>query len=546
TVSCVTPCPELKTQTTLPSGVMKCVDSCPYGQFRFRRRDGSYVCQTHCTGFEKALELDDGTIECVVNNCQDPTPVLKLNQYFSSGYQCVALSECTLPQTTYTSDDITKVCVDLCPSDHLLIDIGQAQPMCYTNPVSPNPYCTSGQFININRNNQIECVESCTGNKILRRFDNGTKICVNSCPMNQQQIALEDYTYICIDQCNIGEINKYDPNTKTFSCVLKESCETSSFERFEMDSGDLICIQKCSDSLVHVDVGIDIPICRANCSVSQPYLNVDIIAKNYSCVSACPDGKIHINYGNGIIKCVERCPESKFMFRKDDSTANPLISIGYDSGVVSINNSNFEGINRLVGNGAVIECYLNRSSGGITIYSNTIFVNCKLKYSFTWEQQSVIYNIGSIYIFALEGAYHQFDLRGAIYRTSVSSYFGKGLFFETNNPAEVMRRSDLGIKFGTIETNPQINEIYLMGIESSQKWLTIPLQYAVNNVTNGIYHLNNPNTTAWKYEEGKGNDNDYCGWIRFPCATFGKAVIRSITQHPEINSENANGRKVSI
>jgi hypothetical protein len=67
--------------------------------------------------------------------------------------------------------------------------------------------------------------------------------------------------------------------------------------------------------------------------------------------------------------------------------------------------------------------------------------------------------------------------------------------------------------------------------------LTIPLQYAVNNVTSGIYHINNPNTNGWKYEEGKGNDNDYCGWIRFPCATFGKAVIRSITQHPEINSE---------
>ncbi|KAA6311559.1 MAG: hypothetical protein EZS28_056103 [Streblomastix strix] len=118
---------------------MKCVDSCPYGQFRFRRRDGSYICQTHCTGFEKALEFDDGTIECIVNNCQDPTPVLKLNQSSSSGYQCVALSECTLPQTTYTSDDITQVCVDSCPSDHLLIDIGQAQPMCYTNPFSPDP-----------------------------------------------------------------------------------------------------------------------------------------------------------------------------------------------------------------------------------------------------------------------------------------------------------------------------------------------------------------------------------------------------------------------
>ncbi|KAA6312960.1 MAG: hypothetical protein EZS28_055837, partial [Streblomastix strix] len=109
TVSCVTPCPELKTQTTLPSGVMKCVDSCPYGQFRFRRRNGSYICQTHCTGFEKALELDDGSIECIVNNCQDPTPVLQLNQSSSSGYQCVTTAECTLPQTTYTSDDITQV-----------------------------------------------------------------------------------------------------------------------------------------------------------------------------------------------------------------------------------------------------------------------------------------------------------------------------------------------------------------------------------------------------------------------------------------------------
>ncbi|KAA6389932.1 MAG: hypothetical protein EZS28_014540, partial [Streblomastix strix] len=823
TVSCVTPCPALKTSTILPTEVMKCVDSCPYGKFRFRRRDGSYICQTQCTDFEKALELDDGSIECIVNNCQDPTPVLQLNQSSSSGYQCVTTAECTLPQTTYTFNDITQVCVDSCPSDHYLIDIDQAQPMCYTNPVSPDPYCTSGQFININRNNQIECVDRCTGYKIPRRFDNGTIICVNSCPMNQQQFALEDQTYICIDQCNIGEINKYDPETKTFSCVLKDSCETSTndtFERFEMDSGDLICIKKCSNSLVHVDVGTDIPICRAKCSGSQPYLNIDLNAKVSICVNTCPDGKIHADYGNGIIKCVEICPESKFMFRKDDSTAvciskcqnnqipidmkngnlfpvckvnnctNPsapyinltstsswncissnacsnqqygnrypthieqfeqwsydkcvdqelstaydqgsnyyyidgnslglfpncsfnipckllnttnlahsrinesaghlvflksnftqvymvrinttssqqrlfisypigsanqfsismtqeaifyiyqgwtvfktitfrvndnipgnyvillsgnhvkldlancgftgittaninrglvsclnqatlnidtltvypvtmtkdsIIYIGSTSGVVSINNSYFEGINRLTGNGAVIECYLNRSSGGITIHSNSIFVNCKSKYSFTLNSQSVTQDIGAIYILVSEGAYHQFNLRGAIYNTSGSSYIGKGLYIETDNLAEVMRRSELGTKFGVIQSNPKVNEICMMGIESSQKWLTIPLQYAVNNVTSGIYHLNNPNTTDWKYVDGQGNDNDFCGWIRFPCATFGKAVIRSITQHPEINSEvkigivegfvlntnittqiDARGKKVSI
>jgi hypothetical protein len=66
-------------------------------------------------------------------------------------------------------------------------------------------------------------------------------------------------------------------------------------------------------------------------------------------------------------------------------TREPLISIGYDSGAVSINNSVFDGVNRLYGNGAVIECYLNRSSGGITIYSNTIFKNCNSKYSFSWD-----------------------------------------------------------------------------------------------------------------------------------------------------------------
>ncbi|KAA6383947.1 MAG: hypothetical protein EZS28_020526, partial [Streblomastix strix] len=556
TVYCVTPCPALKTQTTLPSGVMKCVDSCPYGQFRFRRRDGSYVCQTHCTGFEKALELDDGSIQCIVNNCQDPTPVLQLDQSSSSGYQCVAVEGCTLPQTSYTFDDITQVCVDPCPSDHYLIDIDQAQPMCYTNPVSPNPYCTSGRFININRNNQIECVESCTGYKIPRRFDNGTVICVNYCPMNQQQIALEDNTYICIDQCNIGEINKYDPETKTFSCILKDSCETSSslFERFEMDSGDLICIKKCSDSLVHVDVGTDIPVCRAKCSGSQPYLNVDLIAKDSICVDTCPDGKIHADYGNSIIKCVERCPESKFMFRKDDSTARLFTSYP------------FGGENLF---------YIRLTNEGIFYVTKgwlaTLNIDTLTVYPVNMTRDSLIYvdsTSGAVSInnsYFEEGAYHQFNLKGAFYRTSGSSYIGKGLFIETDNIADVIRRSELGTKFGVIESNPQINEIYMIGIQSSQKWLTIPLQYAVNNVTSGIYHINNPNTTSWKYEEGKGNDNDYCGWIRFPCATFGKAVIRSITQHPEINSEvkigivqgyildtnttsqiDAKGRKVSI
>jgi hypothetical protein len=55
-------------------------------------------------------------------------------------------------------------------------------------------------------------------------------------------------------------------------------------------------------------------------------------------------------------------------------------------------------------------------------------------------------------------------LRGAVYSSSGSSYIGKGLFIETDNLAEVVRRSDLGTKFGVIESNPQNNEIYMMGI----------------------------------------------------------------------------------
>ncbi|KAA6356357.1 MAG: hypothetical protein EZS28_048116, partial [Streblomastix strix] len=273
------------------------------------------------------------------------------------------------------------------------------------------------------------------------------------------------------------------------------------------------------------------------------------------------------NIDRGLVSCLNQATLNidTFTVNPINMTQNAVIYIGNTSGVISFNNSYFEGINRLTGNGSAVECYLNRYFGGITIYSNSTFVNCKSKYSFIWESQPMEYDIGSIYIYVPEGAYHKFDLRGVTYRTSDSPYIGKGLFIETDNLAEVMRRSDLGTKFGTIETNPQINEIYMMGIESSQKWLTIPLQYTVNNVTNEIYHINNPNTTSWNYLDGKGNDNDYCGWIRFPCATFGKAVIRSITQHPEINSEvkigivqgyildtntttqiDAKGRKVSI
>lgn len=70
---------------------------------------------------------------------------------------------------------------------------------------------------------------------------------------------------------------------------------------------------------------------------------------------------------------------------------------------------------------------------------------------------------------------------------------------------------------------------------------TVPLHYMVNDVTSGIYHISNPNTTTYKYnpggDKGFGNDNDACGWVRFPCVTFGKAVSRSIEQHPDINAE---------
>ncbi|KAA6382716.1 MAG: hypothetical protein EZS28_021757 [Streblomastix strix] len=817
TPSCVSTCPTLKSPTTLQSGVRKCVDSCPDGQFRFMYRNGTYTCKQSCTGLEQALELSNGTISCVVNNCQDTTPVLKLDSQSTTGYQCSASNGCPSGQFPYLKDNGNQVCTEQCSSDHFLIDIYQMQPMCF-----PNPGCASDKYININSNKQTECVDDC-GVNIARRFDNGTIMCVGSCPVGKTQMQLDDSTYKCIDSCSKEEINKYDPDTNTFSCVVSAQCETSAFERFEMDSGDLICIKKCSDSLIHVDVGTDIPICRAKCSGQQPYLNVNLITKVQSCVAICPDGKIHADYGDQIIKCVENCPPSKFQFRKDDSssvcikpclqnqipidmrngnlfptcksnnctsstspyidltstsswscisqqtciarqegnrypihieqfeqwsydkcidqdlslaydqgssyyymdgfssspnkncsfdhpckifednnyafskmnetvghliflrnsfvlnvtarinttssqqrlfisypiggeiqqyinatktgmfyltrgwavfksimfrvndnfpsqnyliilefenskldlvncafggiysneidrglltcmtkatlniealTVNqikmlqyPVISLDNTAGLININNSRFQGVNRTRGSGAAIQCNLVSQSGGLTIGANTTFTNCVSKYSFEWESQSMQYDIGAIYVKIPEGAYHRFDLRGAIYMTSSVTWIGKGLFIETGNLTEAMRRSDLGTKYGTITPSVANQEMYMMGIDETQRWLTTPLQYTVQNVTNGIYHINNPNTGYYWYNDASGktsgNDNEFCGFVRFPCATFGKAVSRSIAQHPEQNAEvkigiiygynlssttqiEAQGRKVSI
>ncbi|KAA6361585.1 MAG: hypothetical protein EZS28_042888, partial [Streblomastix strix] len=96
TITCVEQCPELKTNTTLPTGVLKCVNACPAGQSRFRYPNGTFKCQPRCSGSEKAIELLNSTVVCVTNDCQlridpehdevTPPPVLTLDSDSPLGY----------------------------------------------------------------------------------------------------------------------------------------------------------------------------------------------------------------------------------------------------------------------------------------------------------------------------------------------------------------------------------------------------------------------------------------------------------------------------
>ncbi|KAA6388432.1 MAG: hypothetical protein EZS28_016042, partial [Streblomastix strix] len=217
TITCQDQCSSLKTPTELSTSIKKCVDACPAGQFRFRYHNGSYSCQRQCSGYEKALQYGDGTVACVVNNCQDPTPVLSVG---TSTTSCVNTNGCPSGQTAYESDDDSQVCYSKCSTNRILLEIDQMQPVCFDDPK-----CTSKQYININNNNQISCVADCGTNGQARRYDNGTLICSDTCPNNKRKLILDDNTFVCLTPCDYNDVIKYNPDTKSFICIEDGECQ---------------------------------------------------------------------------------------------------------------------------------------------------------------------------------------------------------------------------------------------------------------------------------------------------------------------------------
>ncbi|KAA6357454.1 MAG: hypothetical protein EZS28_047019, partial [Streblomastix strix] len=139
-------------------------------------------------------------------------------------------------------------------------------------------------------------------------------------------------------------------------------------------------------------------------------------------------------------------------------TKFPIVNLGKSAGVVTISDSYISMVNRSAGPGAAVQCELYSHSSSIQILINTTFYDCVSRYVFDYGGYQTGYDVGAVYIYIHEGAYHRFDLRGCRYQVGDETCIGKGLFIEVGNMIELMRRSDKLANYGEIEPDTQKNE----------------------------------------------------------------------------------------
>ncbi|KAA6402890.1 MAG: hypothetical protein EZS28_001587 [Streblomastix strix] len=539
--------------------MVRCVESCPQSKFNFRMDNGTNVCIKPCATGQIPLDMhvSDSDIKfpsCVTNNCTI-TNSQYINLTSTTAWDCISQSECSSSHMFPT---------------HFELQGQQSYYKCVAGEVE-KPYDQGSKYFYvklINGTTNVNClfdkpckelsgnylayknISQLPGHLIFLLGDIQINVVVNIDTNSSQQRLFASYP--------IGGTNQYNIDIGQ-----------GTVGRFNLEKGWLVFKQivfvvqdndKNNNNFLLIIRGKDSSTNLIDCRFKWRTSGRDIDRGFVSCVS---DAQLTI--------------ESLTVDDGLSMSRQAIVNVDGSAGAMTVNNSFFRNIRRLSGAGAAIECTLTSGSGGITIFANTTFEECVSIFQYTQGSISTSYDIGALYCKVTQGQYHSFDFRGCSYRVGRQFTFGKGLFLESDNMVEMMRRPELVAHYGeiyihndnlwVIDANPQKNEIYMMGVQMDDREFTVPLHYMVNDVTSGIYHISNPNTTTYKYnpggDKGFGNDNDACGWVRFPCVTFGKAVSRSIEQHPDINAEvkigivqgyvlstttqiNAQGHKVSL
>ncbi|KAA6389798.1 MAG: hypothetical protein EZS28_014675 [Streblomastix strix] len=571
-------CPTNQTININDNNQIECASKCSGNRIRRIYENNLIMCVNSCPADLMQLHVENDIYQCEAKTC----PTYQQQQYYLKYSHTSKLFFCQagVCNPTFVLDNGRDVCTINCDASKIQIDVGLDAPICINK-------CATNQYYDVDYDtNSYSCVSACpfgksqinSGNGIIKCVDKGSHTYYVD-PNSRYQHKDCNFAHPCkaLDETNfaytlmsepVGHLvyfksnyvhnNQINIGTTSSDQRLLTSYPSGGTNQYNIDvtSAGMFYVTQGWLAFQTVKLRVNANYNSQNCviSLNGNLAKLDLI----NCIFA---GITTSNIDRGIVKCMNQATLNidRLTVNAVNMAKDSIINMDQSSGIVSISNSLFNGVNRLAGTGAVIQANLRTQSGEITILSNTSFENCRSKYSNT-----VQYDIGAIYINILQDASNKFDFSGVVYKTSSTSYFGKGLFIEADNLAEVIKKSNNITKFGTIQPNPSINEMYMMGIESSRRQITIPLQYTVNNVTSGIYHIFNPNITTWNYSvQTKGNDNEFCGWVRFPCLSFVKAVSRSIAQHPEINFEvkismvsvysinttqdiDAQGRKVSI
>ncbi|CAL6018720.1 Cathepsin_L [Hexamita inflata] len=249
------------------SNSKQCVDSCPQGQ-----TPSNQQCVGGCTTDAPYKEASSCVARC------------STAAYEASGSDLICVSSCSGMYITNTSNQNSKKCITVCPSDVPYYETGA----CVVK-------CTTGSYHVVSGATQsLVCQESCT-NYVFNTSNDNSKQCLDTCP---DDLPFSD-SGKCVARCMSGAYQVFSSLSQTLVC--QSSCTLYVFNTTNSNSKQ--CLSSCPSDAPYSDAGL----CSARCT-SGNYSNS---TGSFVCQGACANYFI-INASNSNSKqCVDSCPQGQ-------------------------------------------------------------------------------------------------------------------------------------------------------------------------------------------------------------------------------------------
>ncbi|CAL6030831.1 Conserved_hypothetical protein [Hexamita inflata] len=245
----------------------QCVDSCPQGQ-----TPSNQQCVGGCTTDAPYKEASSCVARC------------STGAYEASGSDLICVSSCSGMYITNTSNQNSKKCITVCPSDVPYYETGA----CVVK-------CTTGSYHVVSGATQsLVCQESCT-NYVFNTSNDNSKQCLDTCP---DDLPFSD-SGKCVARCMSGAYQVFSSLSQTLVC--QSSCTLYVFNTTNSNSKQ--CLSSCPSDSPYSDAGL----CSARCT-SGNYSNS---TGSFVCQDACANYFI-VNASNLNSKqCVDSCPQGQ-------------------------------------------------------------------------------------------------------------------------------------------------------------------------------------------------------------------------------------------